>query len=204
MQIEGYSSSIDTIKETSSSVLVGTWSQDPVSAKWTYDGVDALTGQHADIANKECAIASITDIGPVINYYYFDNDSKMYQGFLTDATGNTYYYKEGNGVDAGMRVAQFQYINQNLYYFDIGTGVMAKSQTINELVFDTEGKCTNATDEIILLLTGINPQEVRSLTPNMASPFGGIQVLGESNNQSFVGPVLPQQTAVVMNVVSGR
>ena len=160
----------------------------------------------APAQNKECAIAYISDAGPVVNYYYFDNDSKMYQGFLTDATGSTYYYKEGTGDDAGMRVSQFQYINHNLYYFDITTGVMLKAGNIDALVFDAEGKCINATNEIVLALTGINPADIPAAGPSVSPSQNGIMVYGASAgvDSSFIGPVMQSGTTAVMNVVKGR
>ena len=130
----------------------------------------------------------------------------MYQGFLTDATSNTYYYKEGTGADAGMRVSQFQYINHSLYYFDITTGVMLKSGNINELLFDAEGKCINVTDEIVFALTGINPKDIPVAGPNTSPSQNGIMVYGSSSSvdPSFIGPVMPSNASVVMNVVTGR
>ena len=80
--------------------------------------------------------------GRIINvsdFYYFNEKSEMVTGWLSDATGKTYYLETTNLSDMGKMARGWKEIAGNYYYFNSDGTLLRSGVTPDGFMVDADG-----------------------------------------------------------------
>ena len=124
------------------------WVYNPADGSWSLnnkgenlkDGFYNLTRTDDMIINGNTTMQVYYDL----DIYYFDKDGKMVTGWVNDTAGNTFFFENTpNSLSQGKMTQGAVTIQGDIYFFEYGTGIMLKNQSIDGYYFGPDGKLTN-------------------------------------------------------------
>ena len=122
-----------------------TWSLDE-KGNWHLSSIGTNGEMIEERNNFACITSVIVDTQGITtqvnDIYYFDEDGKMYTGWLKDANGVTYFF-EMSGAEIGKQAHGWRNIGGIYYYFSQDGSLFKGGLTPDGYMVDAEGKWVN-------------------------------------------------------------